>query len=685
MAYARLLTPAAIGPVTLRNRVMWASHATNYAEESGEVSDTQVRYFARRANGGVGMVVSELVQVATEIDPLRVTHRSLRADDERFVPGLERLVQAVHDQGAKIGVQMSPGAGTQALGGPWRADAEVRAASPSGVLALGVHEHAMNPRVLTIGEIQRIVELFGQSTANVRAAGFDLIEIHAHGGYLIHEFLSPYFNRRTDAYGGTLDNRCRLLLEIVQAVKQAAGPQIAISVKWSVQDWLPGGWDVEQSLALVRKLTAAGVDALGVSSGVHGSRFPAAPPYFYPLGTFLPFVEPVRGATKLPLYTSGRLDDPQLCERILSERRLDFVQVCRGLIADPDWVRKIAEHRTQDIRPCLACNHCRNQLVLRNPVTCTVNPEAGRERDGDGLAAPRARRKVVIAGGGPAGMEAARTAAQQGHAVILCEKHGRLGGLLSVAGIHNERIEAYQRWLQAELRQLPVDIRLDTEVTPELVERLQPDYVILAIGGAIARPAIPGVDGHNVFGVSDVLGLIRGDRINGGALLRILMPLAGRLVTPSIIRRLLRTNFLIGREVVVIGGQFAGCSLALLLAHMDKRVTLIEESERYGRELESNTRAALDHELESGRVKMLTNARAAEITAKGVRVAHADGNTRFIQAATVLLAPDLLPGGGDLGSRIAHICKVRTIGDARAFERIPNAVAEGHAAALEIA
>jgi 2,4-dienoyl-CoA reductase-like NADH-dependent reductase (Old Yellow Enzyme family) len=337
-----VLAPGTIGPVTLENRVMWASHATNYAEPSGEVSDAQIRYFERRARGGVGMVVSELVQVATEIDALKVTHRSLRADDERFIPGLARLVKAVHDNGAKIGIQMSPGAGAQALGGPWRGGDRVRAASPSGVVALGMHEHAMNPRALTIEEIRRIVELCGAAANYVRIAGFDLIEIHAHGGYLIHEFLSPYFNHRTDEYGGSLDNRCRFLLEIVEAVKRAAGPSIAVTVKWSVQDSLPGGWDLEQSLVLVRKLEAAGVDALGVSSGVHGGRYPAAPPYFYPLGTFLPFVEPVRAATRLPLYTSGRLDDPQLCERLLRERRLDFIQVCRALIADPDWVRKIA-------------------------------------------------------------------------------------------------------------------------------------------------------------------------------------------------------------------------------------------------------------------------------------------------------------------------------------------------------
>lgn len=685
MAYAHLLQPGVIGPVHLANRVMWASHATNYAEESGEVSDTQIRYFARRAQGGVGMVVSELVQVATEIDPLKVTHRSLRADEERFVPGLARLVKAVHNEGAKIGVQMSPGAGTQALGGPWRPGDDVQAASPSGVLALGVHRYAMNPRVLTIGEIQRIVELFGQGAANVRAAGFDLIEIHAHGGYLIHEFLSPYFNRRTDAYGGSLENRCRLLLEIVDAVKKGAGREIAVSVKWSVQDWLPDGWDVEQSLVLVRSLESAGVDALGVSSGVHGSRFPAAPPYFYPLGTFMPFVEPIRSATQLPLYTSGRLDDPQLAERVLAERRLDFVQVCRGLIADADWVRKIREGRTERIRPCLACNHCRNQLVLCKQVTCTVNPEAGRERDVDAAPPAPARRRVVIAGGGPAGMEAARVAALQGHDVTLCEKHARLGGLLAVAGIHNERIEAYQRWLEAELEQMPIDVRLETEVTPELVERLRPDYVILATGGAVATPAIPGIDRDNVFGVSDLLALLRGGRIRGGALLRALSPLARRIVTPSIIRRLLRTNFPIGSEVVVIGGQFAGCSLALLLAHAQKRVTVIEESERYGDELESNTRAALEHEIESGRVQVLTNARAVEITSKGVRVVDRAGSTRLVEAATVVLALDLVPGSGELARRMPSGCKVRTIGDARAFERIPNAVAEAHAAALEIA
>lgn len=684
MAYENLLMPGTIGPVSLKNRVMWASHATNFAQSDGEVSEAQIHYFARRARGGVGMVVSELVQVATEVDSLKVTHRSLRADDQRFVPGLARLAKAVHDNGAKIGVQMSPGAGAQALGGPWHAEGDVRAASPSGVLALGVHEHAMNPRALSIDEVRRIVQLSGAAAHNIRTAGFDLIEIHAHGGYLIHQFLSPYFNKRTDEYGGSLDNRCRFLIEIVETVKEAAGPEVAVTVKWSVEDALPGGWDTEQSLALVKKLEAAGVDGFGVSSGVHGGRVPAAPPYFYPMGTFLPFADAVRAATRLPLYTSGRLDDPELAERVLQDGRLDFVQVCRGLIADPDWVQKIADGRREQIRPCLACNHCRHQLVMLKPITCTVNAEVGRTAETGAIAPAPVKRKVLVVGGGPAGMEAARTASQRGHDVTLCEKHGRLGGLLAVAGIHNERIEGFHHWLEAEVRAAPIDVRLHTEVTPELVDALNPDYVILATGGDFVRPEIPGIDRDNVFGVSDLLGLMRGGTLRKGFLMRALSPMARSFLTPSRIRQLLRGPYPIGATVAVIGGKFAGCSLALLLAHAGKLVTVIEESERYGDGLESNTLVGLDNEISSGRVRMLTSAKVVEIRRNGVVVAGKDQATELVKTATVLLGLDLLGGAGTLAESLSGRYGLRTIGDARSFERIPNAIAEGRAAAWEV-
>lgn len=683
MAFDCLLKPGQIGPVKLKNRIMFASHATNLCHETGEVSDALVDYMARRARGGVGLIISELLLAATEIDPLRLTPISLRADDARFIPGLARLTKVVHEGGAKIGVQMSPGAGAQALGGPWRpGSSEVRAVSPSGVLALGRHTHAMNPRILTVDEIRRIVELCGIAATNIKEAGFDLIELHAHGGYLIHQFLSPYFNKRIDEYGGTLENRCRFLLEIVASVKRAVSSEVALTVKWSVEDFLPGGWDAAQSRELVKMLEAAGVDGLCASSGVHGSSFPAAPPYFYPVGTFLPFAEKVRSATRLPLFTSGRLDDPHLAERVLRDGKIDFVQVCRGLIAEPDWGRKVANDQPEDIRPCLACNYCRHQLSLGKSLRCSVNAEAGREGLFDLGARAKTRRRVLVIGGGPAGMEAARIAALRGHAVTLCEKHKRLGGMTLVAGVHNERITDLNRWFVGQVKKLPITIKLNTEITTALMMEGQQDAVIVATGGHFIKPEVPGIDGKNVFSSSDLLEVMRGGVLQKGVLLRALSPFAWAMATPALMRFLLGMRYPITKRVAVIGGQFSGCSLALLLARKGKHVTVIEESQQFGSDMESNTLDGLNNEVSAGRVTILTSTKVLRITVQGVMVMAANGETSLVEAGSVLVAVGLNPDPGRWDEELNGKAEVHVIGDAKIFQRIPMAVSDGYVTAM---
>jgi len=685
MAFEHLLRPGRIGPLQLKNRLMFASHATNLCDQSGCISDALIDYHARRAKGGVGLIVSELLLAATEIDPLRITPISLRADDTRFLPKLATLTKAVHDNGAKIGVQMSPGAGAQALGGPWLPGSGVRAVSPSGVLAIGVHPHATNPRPLEVEEIKRIVDLCGIAAANIKQAGFDLIELHAHGGYLIHQFLSPYFNKRSDEYGGSLDNRCRFLLEIVAAVKSALGSDVALTVKWSAEDFLPGGWDTAQSQVLVKKLEAAGVDGLGVSSGVHGGKIPATPPYFYPEGTFLPFAGPIRSVTKIPLYTSGRLDDPELAEKVLREGKLDFIQICRGLIADPDWAEKVATGRSEDIRPCLACNYCRNQLAIGKSIRCSVNTAAGQERALDTITPAKQPRKVLVVGGGPAGMEAARIASLRGHKVSLCEKNKKLGGMTLVAGVHNERITRLNRWFVGQVGKLPIELRLNAELSPALMKEEQPDVVIVATGGRFIKPDIPGIGGDNVFSSSDLLELMRGGVLDKGILLRTLSPLAGTIATPSLVRMVLGMNYPIAHNVAIIGGQFAGCALALLLARKGKHVTVIEESPKYGADVEGNTLDGINEEVAAGRVNFLTSSKALEITRQGVLVMTASGEQRLLEAGSVLVAVGLAPDPGRWVEDLDDKMEVHVIGDARSFERIPNAVSEGYMTAFGLA
>lgn len=670
-----------IGSLKLKNRIIMSSHSTSLAEPSGEVSDAQVAYFARRAKGGVGLVISEICSTATDVDALRILPLTLRADDARFVTGLSRLAEAIHQNGAMAAVQMTAGGGSQAGGGPWKAGDRVQAVSPSGVPAIGRHEHASQPRTLAIPEIKRITEAFGMSAANVKQAGFDMIEIHAHGGYLIAQFMSTYFNKRTDEYGGSLDNRCRFLMEIISSIRQGVGSDFPLTVKWSIEDFLPGGWDLAQSRALAQKLEQAGINGIGISSGVHGAfKLPAVPPYVFPKGAFLHFAEEMKKVIRIPVYTPGRLDDPLLAEKALRENKTDFVALARGLIADPDWPQKVASGQIKEIRPCLACSECRQNVVIKGlPIRCSVNASAGREQEPELIARTGSKKKLLIIGAGPAGMEAARVASLRGHQVVLCEKFRRMGGVMMLAGIHNEQITAFAGWLVAQIKRLPVDMRCGTEVTPSLVEEIKPDAVIFSGGGDFVTPDVIGIDRDNVYSASDLLKLMRGITLKKGWLLKAVSPFARWVITPAMVNRMLGSNIIVKKKVAVIGGQFPGCSLALLLARKEKKVTMIEESDEYGKDMESLTMAFFNSEVQAGKITVLTSTKVVEITKSGVVVADAKGNKSLVDVGTVLLALDLAPSESDLPGKLkGKVKELYTIGDAKSFERIRNAVSEGH-------
>ncbi|MBI2831726.1 MAG: FAD-dependent oxidoreductase [Chloroflexi bacterium] len=688
MKFEKLLSPGRIGTMELKNRIVLPPMGTMFCSESGEVTDTLINWHARRAKGGAALLIVEGACAATAVDPMRVHARQLRIDDTSFIPGFERLAEAIHTNGARAALQLSPGFGAQAVDGePWLPGSHPQPVSPSGVPAVGKEKHPIQPRVLSVEEIRKIVQLCASAAQNVKHAGFDMIEIHAHGGYLLTEFLSPYFNRRTDEYGGSLDNRCRFLLEIVGAVRKAVGPDFALTVKYSIRDFLPGGWDVKQSQALAKKLEAAGVDGIGISSGVYGVKMAAVPPYFYPRGVFIPFAVAIKEAAGIPVYVGGRLDAPRLAEKVLREGKADFICLGRGLIADPDWPQKMPGGRTEEIRPCLACNECRHTLHKEppEPVRCAVNAVAGLEGELEFLKPPSVKKKVLIMGGGPAGMEAARVAAMRGHEVLLCERRRQLGGLMLLAGVANEQVTSFARWLISQVENLPVEVRLKCEVTPAIVEELKPDVVILAGGGTFVTPAVPGINRNNVLGARDLLAVMNGIPVHKGFLLSMVSRLANRLVTAPTVSRLLKSNLLVKKRVAIIGGQFPGCSLALFLAHKGKKVTILEESDKLGKDMEAHTMVGLKNEIEKGNVKVLTSVKIDEITEKGVAVVDRDGNKSLCEADNIIVALELAPSDSNLASELrGKVREVYTIGDAKSFRRIIKAISEGYVTACNL-
>lgn len=649
--FEHLFQPGNIGPLELKNRIVMLPMGTILAGEWGQVTNESIAWYARRAKGGAGLVIVEVCMAETAIDPLRLISRVLRADDDCYIPGLASLADAVHEYGAKVGICLNAGGGAQAGGGPWVPGFAtvqlIQPVSPSGVPAYGVAEHGAvrQPRALTIQEIVRCVELCGESARRIKKAGFDLIEIHAPHGYLIAQFLSPYFNKRTDKYGGNLDNRCCFLLEILAAVRGAVGADFPITVRYSIDEAIEGGRGVKESQLIARKLEEMGVNGISCSAGVYGANLPNIPPYYFPRGSLLHLAEAVKESVKIPVVAAGRLDDPQMAEQILRDGKADFIGIGRGLIADPDWPQKVADRRIGEIRKCLACNDCRIAIHTPRPIRCAVNPLAGRETKYGTLRPAEVKKKVLIVGGGPAGMETARIAALKGHNVILFEASNELGGMLKLGAKppHKEVLKNIPEYYSEELNRLGVEVRLGTKATADLVLKENPDCVIIATGGVALIPDIPGIDKAIVVTALDVLS---GDKR-------------------------------IGEEVIVAGGGAVGCEVANYLVQQNKKVTIVEMLDTVGLDMDSWIWRSLSAELAERNVKILTSVKINEITDQGVLLIDKNWNKVSLKADTVVLALGLKGSdklAKELEGKVKEVC---VIGDAKMPRRIQEAIYEG--------
>ncbi len=676
-----LFTPGHIGGLRLENRVILSPMSTLLCEDDGTVNDALIDWYARRAAGGAGLVVVEAAQVATKVDIFRIWSNALLADDDSCVPGLTALASAVHKAGARIGIQISPGAGAQAAGGPWVAGSEATAqpVSPSGISAL---HSTRRTRSLEVEEIETVIESCAEAVLRVKRCGFDLVNLHGHGGYLLAQFLSPYFNRRTDRYGGTEEKRFRFLLEMIEAARAKVGAEYPITVKYSIDEYIPGGRGVQESQRLARKLEAAGADGIFIAVGTHGSKNPIVPPHFVPAGSHLPLAQAIKAVVKTPVIVAGRLNEPRFAERVLRDGKADFIALGRALIADPDWPRKVRAGQVKEIRPCLACNVCRQRLFTSEPIRCAINAAAGKEASLGAIAPATVRKKVLIVGGGPAGLEAARIAGLRGHSVVLCEKTRRLGGMLNLAGVFNREIPPFLRWLKAQIRRLPVEVRLSTECSRALVEELKPDAIIFATGGEFVELRVAGAERSNVFGGQDLLNLVRGVPVRKTLLLRALGPFISRFFSPALARYVLDTDLLVGRRVVVVGGQLSGGKLALHLALSGKKVTILESSPQYGHDMEETTMDALRNEIEGGNVSVLTSAKIEEITRAGVVVADTQGQRSVVEADTVMVALGIGPHPVPVATELkGTVGEVFVIGDVEGFRGIRDAVADGYVTA----
>jgi 2,4-dienoyl-CoA reductase-like NADH-dependent reductase (Old Yellow Enzyme family)/thioredoxin reductase len=631
-----LFQPIQIGTLEIKNRIVLLAADTGYGDND-MVTERQKEYYAARARGGAGLLITGLVLPSSMGKPVL---GRMGIYHDRFIPGLRQLVDAVHSEGAKIAIQLS-------LQYFW-ARGEGAPVEEVGPSAISTRRNSQ-PRELNIEEIQQIIDEYSEGTRRAREAGFDAVEFHCGIGYLISRFISPCSNKRSDEYGGSLENRMRFILEIIASSKRKAGSDYPLICRVSADEFMEGGHTLEDTRKLVPMLEPAGVHCLNIGAGWHECRTPLVH-MSVPRGAFVYLAEESKKVAKVPVIAAYRINDPILADRIIAEGRADIIGMGRALIADPELPNKASEGRLHEIRPCIACGHCLDVIMLGAPLVCAVNPQVGKEAEYTSV--PTAKpKKVFVIGGGPAGMEAAAGAAERGHQVTLFEKGPRLGGNLLLAAVpsYKREISNLTNYLEARLKKSGAQIKLNQEVDEETIAEGKPEVVLIAVGATPLIPDIPGVNGGNVVTALEVLG---GERE-------------------------------VGEHVVIVGGGMIGCEAAEYLADKGKQVTILEMLERIGADIGMTTRWVIMQRLRNAGIAMETNAKVEQITDKGIMVSR-DGSVELFTADSVVLAVGLVPRN-DLAQRLeGGNTECHCIGDCTEAQKIIQAIEDGFHIAREI-
>lgn len=661
-AFEHLLAPGRIGRMDLKNRILVTAMGVNLAE-NGHCGERMRLYLEEQARGGAALVNIGVAGVAWPVGGNQPGQVAI--SDDRFIPGLRAIADAVHAHGARLAVQLHhgglvapedmlagrpvwvpsvpqrwEGAGTQQVTDAWTQE-ELQRAAASGVRMPPPQFH-----VLTAEDIRTVVDQFAAAAARAKRAGADGVEIHSGHGYLLSGFLSPKSNRRSDEYGGPLENRARLTLEVVRAVREAVGPDIAVWTKIDSREYgVPIGIQLDDAVRTAQMIEQAGADAITVSSyhdtgklKLHSeSNIPHVP------GWNLPAAERIKAAVSVPVIASGRIE-PEVGEARLAAGAIDFVAMGRKLLADPELPRKLREGRRDDVRPCIYCYTCVSAIYFCESVRCAVNPETAFEFQR--RSARSAVKRVVVIGGGPGGMEAARRLDAQGHKVTLFESGSRLGGTLQFAALAYDPNQRLLDWLRRSIASSGVEVCLNTRATPELVGSLMPDAVLVATGALRAMPPIPGADLPHVLSGDDLrrlmLGLSSADlKRKVGLLPRLATRAAaglGLTADLDFLRRASRWWMPLGRRIVIIGGELVGLELAEFLVERGRVVSVVDEIPRFGGGLLLVRRMRLLEELREQGVALRAGVRDITIEATAVRFANAAGETQGIAADHVIVA-----------------------------------------------
>ena len=665
MEFPFLFSPVRVNNTDLKNRIVMAAMQTGYASD-GEITDRLIDFYIRRAEGGPGLIIAGACIIAENAGP--ATMISIR--DDRYIPGLKRLAGAVQNSGVRVAAQLNhSGAAVHSslIGGQ----------TPVSASAVGSTLTGETPRALELEEIALVQDQYAAAARRAKEAGFDAVEIL--GGYLIQQFLSPLCNVREDEYGGSADGRMHFGIEVARKVRKAVGPDFPVLFRVLGHEFMPGGFTNDDVCRFASKLEAVGVDLINVTGGRHETQVPQIT-MIVPRRTYAYLARRIKDHVSIPVMASNRINDPADAETIIRNGEADLVAMTRAMMADPDLPQKARAGKSHLIYHCIGCNQgCLDNVFRTRPITCLVNPSAGMEKEWRTVPSTKSK-KVLVIGGGPAGMKAACTAAQRGHQVTLVEKEERLGGQLLLNRLIPGRSEmiTVAEDLIKNLKELQVKVLLGHEADAAFLKEMNPEEVVIASGAKPVLPDLPGIESDHVVSAWDLL--------------------AGRART--------------GTKVVIIGGNAVGLETALYLSsqgtlspeafhflsvhraeHPDtlfemlnkgnKDVTVVEMSKRVGQDIGASTRWIVLSDLKRLGVTIRKGTKALEITPAGLKV-EAEAGSDFLPADSVVIAVGSRQENTLVGDIQAPAPEIHLVGDAQEPRNAKEAIREGFLAGLKI-